>query len=107
MAVNESKISPDSPSWAKWKASGAIGNMLTAVTRPIKDKGKRIENMGIALNPDGTPKQTTLSIGLNGTTHEVYVVVPGEPFRLGQKVRAKDLPQGTQTVEQVYGPKKK
>jgi hypothetical protein len=115
MGVNESKADQkNATSWAKWKRSGAIGTMLDAETLPIRKEAKPVTAMGVAFNPDGTTRSTTLAIGEKvvgkskgwvATKPEVSVVVPGEPFKLGQKVRAKDLPVGTQTVSEAY-PKK-
>lgn len=116
--MNQSKV--ESPIfWKKWRDSGAVGNMVTSETRPIRKNAKSIVGVGVSYNKDGTPDFSTLSIGervvnkgvdVEGypwevTEPELYVVVPGQPFEPGQKIKAKDLPQGTQTLNQAFGHK--
>ena len=50
---------------------------------------------------------STLSIGdkpinLSASRPEVYVVVPGDPFQAGEKVRTRDLPVGSMTMRQAF-----
>lgn len=117
MSVNESKANlANIAAWEKWRATGSIGTLLSAVTQPIKNEAKEIVAIGVSVNPDGTPIQSTLSIGeqviyssgeYQVTQPELYVVVPGYPFGLGEMIKASDLPEGTQTISQAFGNQRK
>lgn len=105
----------DSRFWAKWRRSGAVGNSLTAETRPIQITALPIVGIGNIMSGEGTG-HATLSIGdkvfksgksSDGSTWttskpECYVVVPTQDFQLGQKIKAKDLPKGTSTIRDFF-----
>lgn len=111
--MNESKVR-DMRFWEKWKAVGAIGNMLSAETEPIRKEAKAIEAM-VVFYDDPRGIHTTLCIGervvnegddWRVTEPELYVVVPGENFKLGQQIKAEDLPSGTQTIKEFSASEK-
>ena len=105
--MNESKLRlGNQTQWEKWRASGALGTMLDAETLPIRKTAKPIVGIGTQLGPDGKVI-STLSIGdkpinLSASRPEVYVVVPGDPFQAGEKVRTRDLPVGSMTMRQAF-----
>ena len=105
--MNESKTRQDnSAQWDKWRANGALGSMLDAVILPIRKIAKPIVGIATQQGPDGKVI-STLSIGERPISPsvsrpEVFVVVPGDPFQVGDKVRACDLPVGTLTMIQAF-----
>jgi hypothetical protein len=109
--MNESKANPNNlAQWAKWKRDGALGNILDAETQAIRTVGKPIIGIGTQLDANGN-LISTLSIGqmpinANVTKPEVYVVVPGQPFTIGDEIKRSDLPEGSMTIDQAF-PKKR
>ena len=105
----------DSRFWAKWRRSGAVGNNLTAEVRPIKNIALPIVGIGSIMSGENAG-HSTLSIGdkvINSgvdskghlwkvTKPVLAVVVPTQKFNLGQKVKAKDLPEGTSTIKDFF-----
>lgn len=107
--MNESKSRPDSPQWAKWRASGAIGTIETArlsqIQKSLGQEGLPITAMGI----DHQLNRTTLSLGeepINewATKPIAYVVVPGRDHELGEIIIK--LPKGSQSLQAAF-PRKK
>ncbi len=108
---NESKIH-DERSWEKWRRSGAIGNMLTAKTAPMRRTALPIVGIGEIHSGNGGG-YAVLSIGemvvdrgkdssgspWEVTVPECYAVVPNHEFSVGQRIRTGDLPPGSTTVE--------
>jgi hypothetical protein len=105
--MNESKSRQSNlVEWEKWRANGALGTMLDADTLPIRKTAKPIVGIGTQLGSNGKVI-STLSIGdrpinLSASRPEVHVVVPGDPFEVGVKVRTRDLPAGTMTIAQAF-----
>lgn len=105
--MNESKLRlGNQAQWEKWRASGALGTMLDAETLPIREIAKPIVGIGTQLNSEGKVI-STLSIGdkpvnLSASRPEVYVVVPGDDYQVGEKVRTCDLPVGAMTIGQAF-----
>jgi len=110
--VNQSKKN-DPRFWKKWRDSGAVGTMESAIDRlaeiydqiafsefdeVLRKGGAIIEARGINFEND----YTTLSIGVPGTEEYVYLAVPNNcGLKPGERLTR--LPKGAVSVERVYG----
>ncbi len=107
---NESKIH-DPRYWKKWRESHAIETLQKAQLRtdllPIRYESKPITAIGYNHERDISTLHIGNKIinsgdGWSSSESECYCVVPGNNFKIGQMVRAKNLPKDTQTLGQAF-----